>query len=424
MVVRPRLAGGGGRFGRPAVCSAPGTTIGMMPHVCSALAQPQLRRSSMSSRLWQRPGVRCAAFGVLRMLSDSRKKIVFLGTPDVAARSLRLLIEASRAVAAFDLSAVVSNPPAPAGRKKQLTPSPVKALAEAEGIPVLTPKGLLKKFDDSAEFLESMRNLAPDLCITAAYGQFLPEYFLAIPKYGTLNVHPSLLPKFRGASPVPRALEEGVDVTGVTVLFTVLEMDAGPIAAQTQFALKGREKADKLLPVLFDMGTDLLLKVLPEVFAGSKRQEGVGCVLQDDAAATHAAKMSKEEGELWFTENAVYAHNKVRAFAGWPGTTAEFVINSQEPEEEKIKVKIVTTRVRRKEGGAVLGVHQISCDDKANTLVVTCDDGSQLDVLEIQPPGKKPMDAKSFWNGMRGRRVERARVPWSPGNLPAGSLQK
>jgi methionyl-tRNA formyltransferase len=271
------------------------------------------------------------------MLNDSLKKIVFLDTPDVAARLLRLLIEASRAdMAAFELSAVVSNPPAPAGRKKQLTPSPVQALAEAEGIPVFTPKGLLKKFDDSAKFFGSVRNLAPDLCITAAYGQCLPKYFLAIPKYGTLAA------QFRGASPVPLALEV-FDVSGVKVLFTVFEMD-GPIAAQTQFALKGCEKADELLPVLFDMGTDLLLKVLLEVFAGSKRQDGVGCVLH--------------------------------------------------------------------------------CNAKANTLVVTCDDGNQLDVFEIQPPDKKRMDADSFWNGMHGRHVERARVPSSPGQWPAGSLKK
>lgn len=380
-------------------------------------------QTALSTGLWrQRRGA--LAYGVVRMMSDSRKKIVFLGTPEVAARSLKRLIEASRADdSTFDLTAVVSNPPAKSGRKKQLQPSPVQALAEEEGIPVLTPTGLLKKYEDSAEFLEKMREMAPDLCITAAYGQFLPKSFLCIPKHGTLNIHPSLLPKFRGASPVPRALEEGVAVTGVSVLFTVFEMDAGPIAAQTELKLDGNEKATDLLPLLFDQGTDLLLKQLPDVFSGAKQQDGDGCSMQDDAAATHAAKMSKEEGELWFTENAVYAHNKVRAFAGWPATTAQLVINSQEEDEEKIKVKIVTTRVRREVGGAVLGVHQISCDDKSNTLVITCDDGSQLDVLEIQPPGKKPMDAKSFWNGMRGRRVERARVPWSPGNLPAGSLK-
>jgi len=207
------------------------------------------------------------------------------------------------------------------------------------------------------------------------------------------------------------------------VLFTVFEMDAGPIVGQTEMKLTGDEKTTELLPTLFDQGTDLLLDLLPDVFSGAKQQDGEGCVLQDDAAATHAAKMDKTEGELWFTENAAYSHNKVRAFAGWPGTTATLVINSQEENEEKMVVKIITTRIRRAVGGAVLGVHQISMDAKANALVITCDDGSQLDVLEIQPPGKKPMDAKSFWNGMRGRRVERARVPWSPGSLPVGSIK-
>ena len=168
-----------------------------------------------------------------------------------------------------------------------------------------TPTGLLKKYEDSADFLEKMRALEPDLCVTAAYGQFLPKSFLGIPKLGTLNIHPSLLPKFRGASPVPRALEAGVDVTGVTVLFTVFEMDAGPIAGQTELVLTGDEKADELLPLLFDQGSDLLLSVLPAVFSGDKAQDGKGCVMQDDTAATHAAKMSKEEGELWFTENAI-----------------------------------------------------------------------------------------------------------------------
>jgi folate-dependent phosphoribosylglycinamide formyltransferase PurN len=212
------------------VCSATANSIGMVPRSSRAF-MPQ---TALSTGLWrQRRGA--LAYGVVRMMSDSRKKIVFLGTPEVAARSLKRLIEASRADdSTFDLTAVVSNPPAKSGRKKQLQPSPVQALAEEEGIPVLTPTGLLKKYEDSAEFLEKMREMAPDLCITAAYGQFLPKSFLCIPKHGTLNIHPSLLPKFRGASPVPRALEEGVAVTGVSVLFTVFEMDAGPIAAQTE----------------------------------------------------------------------------------------------------------------------------------------------------------------------------------------------
>lgn len=366
----------------------------------------------------RRIGVRAFSTS-LSMSAGDKKKVVFMGTPDVAAQSLRILLEESKKDGSgFEISAVVSNPARPAGRKKHLQPSPVQALAEDEGLPIFTPSGLLKKFDDSAEFLATMKEIAPDLAITAAYGQFLPNSFLSIPEFGTLNIHPSLLPRYRGASPVPRALEAGVDVTGVSVLFTVLQMDAGPIAAQEEYELNGNEKATDLLPTLFERGSRLLVDTLPAVWSGEKKQDGTGCIIQEEAAVTHAAKMSKEEGELWFTENAKYMHNKVRAFAGWPGTTAELILDPRGKEEEKIKVKIITTRMLRAEGGAVLGVHEIKMNKKGDAMVITCDDGSQLEVLEVQPPNKRAMDAKSFWNGLKGKRVERARVPWSPGPAP------
>lgn len=161
---------------------------------------------------------------------DDRKKVVFLGTPDVAALSLEILLEASRQGkgGGFDIVRAVSNPPARTGRKKVLQPCPVQALADNEGVTVLTPATARDE-----EFLAELEELRPDLCITAAYGQFLPRRFLDIPKYGTLNVHPSLLPLYRGASPVQRCLEAGEPETGVTVAFTVLKMDAGPIVSQT-----------------------------------------------------------------------------------------------------------------------------------------------------------------------------------------------
>lgn len=162
--------------------------------------------------------------------NSDRKKVVFLGTPDVAALSLEILLEASREGkgGGFDIVRAVSNPPARSGRKKLLQPCPVQALAENEAVPVLTPATAR----DEA-FLAELEELQPDLCITAAYGQFLPRRFLDIPKYGTLNVHPSLLPRYRGASPVQRCLEAGDADTGVTVAFTVLKMDAGPVVRQT-----------------------------------------------------------------------------------------------------------------------------------------------------------------------------------------------
>lgn len=161
--------------------------------------------------------------------ASQRKKVVFLGTPDVAALSLEMLLKASRRGdgGGFDVVRVVSNPPARVGRKKVLQSCPVQTLAESEGIPVMTPTTARDE-----GFLSEMEDLHPDLCITAAYGQFLPKRFLNIPRFGTLNVHPSLLPLYRGASPVQRCLEAGDSKTGVTVLFTVLKMDSGPIVRQ------------------------------------------------------------------------------------------------------------------------------------------------------------------------------------------------
>lgn len=196
-------------------------------------ASPGYRPASIAAECWRRRHG-CVAY----MSTDNgngnqrgtRKKVVFLGTPEVAALSLELLLEASREGkgGGFDIVRAVSNPPARTGRKKVLQPCPVQALAESEGVPILTPATARDE-----DFLAELENLRPDLCVTAAYGQFLPQRFLDIPKFGTLNVHPSLLPRYRGASPVQRCLEAGDSETGVTVAFTVLKMDAGPVVRQT-----------------------------------------------------------------------------------------------------------------------------------------------------------------------------------------------
>lgn len=255
-------------------------------------------------------------------------------------------------------------------------------------------------------FLDQLRSLAPDLCITAAYGNFLPKAFLDIPPFGTLNIHPSLLPEFRGAAPVPRALEAGVQTTGVSILLTILKMDAGPVLAQRIRELKGDEQGPELLEELFASGSEALLDVLPSVWDGTAQH-----IAQDHDAATHAAKLSKDEARLSFTENACIIHNKVRGFAGWPGTWGDFVLRGTDGEGQEVRLKVLETVVLRKEGGMCLGVHDVSFDEDNNCLAVTCDDGSKIGVLQVQPPGKKGMDARSFWNGLRGKSVGRKRVP-------------
>jgi methionyl-tRNA formyltransferase len=187
--------------------------IGVFAAAASA-ATPRLRAGL--------PRVVCTAS------SRAPKRVVFLGTPPVAARSLELLLAKSRSGGAdFEVAAVVSQPPSRSGRKMKLTPSPVASLAEAEGLRLLTPPSAKDE-----GFLQELAALRPDLCVTAAYGCFLPQRFLDIPERGTLNIHPSLLPLYRGAAPVQRCLEAGDAVTGVSVAFTVLAMDSGPILRQ------------------------------------------------------------------------------------------------------------------------------------------------------------------------------------------------
>ena len=345
------------------------------------------------------------------------KRVVFLGTPDVAAESLQILHNAAKDGTLFELVAVVSQPPAPAGRNKKLTNSPVHDLAVRLQIPLHTPENAK---DDA--FLTMLEALQPDLCITAAYGNFLPKRFLDIPKLGTLNIHPSLLPKYRGAAPVQRCLENGDQLSGVTVAETILKMDAGPILHQVKVPVVRNVKAPEFLSEMFYYGTKGLLDVLPSYFAGTATK-----VPQDNLEACPADKLSVAEARVDFAEaGATRVHNKVRAFAGWPGTWTMISIGGAAAERVKIITTVVLpsgTPAGEEEGGAGAGLpdnrrvmslikvrrrdvldEQDEGDEesKIEVLRVVCGDGSLLGVLELQPPGKKVMAAKAFVNGLRG----------------------
>ena len=330
---------------------------------------------------------------VVIVTMSALKRVVFLGTPPVAARSLELLHEASRAGrGAFELAGVVSQPPARTGRKKLLTPSPVHALAEEIGLPLFTPPNAKDE-----DFLTALEEMQPDLCITAAYGCFLPRRFLDIPAHGTLNIHPSLLPKYRGAAPLQRCLEAGDAVGGVSVLFTVLKMDAGPVLRQEERPLSGDEQAPELLLELFERGTELLVDALPSVWDGSS---SAAATAQDGDAATPAPKVDITEAELRLAEiGARDAHNRVRAFAGWPGTWCPLRIG----DGDAVRAKLGRTRVGDPSSAAAAGTVALSSDGKA--LELSCGDGSVLEVLELTLPGKKPVGPKAFWNGLNGRDV-------------------
>jgi methionyl-tRNA formyltransferase len=238
--------------------------------------------------------------------------------------------------------------------------------------------------------------------------QFLPQKFLDIPACGTLNVHPSLLPKYRGASPVQRCLQAGDSATGVSVLYTVLKMDSGPVLRQSTVQLTGSEQAPELLRTLFELGTAELVAALPQVWTGTA---AAAAVQQDSAAASEAPKISASEAQCCFaTESALQVHNKVRAFAGWPGAWAWFQksdaaaaadSDAAAAKQPLTKLKLIRTEVGQQQP------QQHTENSKAvslqsGALEVVCADGSVLRVLQVQPEGKKPMDAKSYVNGLRG----------------------
>jgi methionyl-tRNA formyltransferase len=344
------------------------------------------------------------------------KRIVFLGTPQVAALTLDTLHKAAQSSVKgnnpFEVVRVVSQPPAMSGRKQVLTPSPVQALAKSLDIPVLTPENAKDE-----DFLSELESLNVDLFITAAYGNYLPKRFLSIPKYGTINIHPSLLPKYRGAAPVQRCLEQGDSVTGVSVLYSVAKMDAGPIIAQIPYILSGDEHSTNVLNDCFAIGINTLIEKFPEIFAGT-----VSSSEQDHQLATNAPKIDSSEGLINFANfTARQIHNKARAFSEWPGIFGYFKIGSKQSmgdtnglSSETVRIKILATKVIgnglsiEHDNSNIYPTSELKAGkfEGKDVLEVTCKNGSVLGILELQPAGKKPMNAKAFANGLRDRVVE------------------
>lgn len=308
-----------------------------------------------------------------------KKRVVFLGTPSIVVPVLERLLAGN---SEFEVVAVVSQPPTRAPRGHSIVPSPVHQRALDANISVLTPENA-----KAEEFIEQMKKISPDLCVTAAYGQVLSEEFLAIPKFGTLNIHPSLLPQYRGAAPVQRALEDGVEITGVSIARTVRAMDAGPLVAQVEFRPGDSIKAPELLARLFEMGAQKIVEILPDYFAGR-----VELVEQNHERVTKAKKLQVEEGLLRPELNSARSlHNKVRAFAGWPGTRLKI-----EVESDVLEFKIITTRV-----SPLLKANSNNIIFVEEALELVCSDGSVLQILDLQAPGKRAVSARDFWNGLR-----------------------
>lgn len=295
-------------------------------------------------------------------------KIVYMGTPDFAVPALKRLASCKD----HTVAAVFTQPDKPQGRKMVLTPSDVKVCAQELGIPVFQPASM-----KTEESLELIKEISPDVIVVAAYGQILPKSVLEIPKFGCVNIHGSLLPKYRGASPVQQAVLDGERVTGITTMLMDAGLDTGDILLTSETEIGENETSGELFDRLAEQSADLIVETLKALENGSVIPKK-----QDHSLATHTSKIDKSLCPIDFTKSAREVHNKVRGLSPWPVATAEI---------DGKRVKIHSTRLCKMNGGAgeILSVRP---------LVIGCKEGS-VEILEIQPEGKKRMTAEAFVAG-------------------------
>jgi methionyl-tRNA formyltransferase len=298
-----------------------------------------------------------------------RLRVAFAGTPEFAAAAL----EAVHA-AGHELPLVLTQPDRPAGRGMKLTPSPVKQLALRLGVPVAQPRSLRLdgKFADEARAGEAaLRAAAPDVLVVAAYGLILPEWVLALPRLGCLNIHASLLPRWRGAAPIHRAVEAGDAVTGITIMQMDAGLDTGAMLAVEAEPIRPDDTTGRLHDRLAALGARMIVRSLADAAAGALRP-----VAQPEEGVTYAHKIAKSEAALDWTQPAALLERRVRAFDPFPG--AAFVVGGD-------TVKLWRARLGEPAAGAAPGT-VVAAD--ARSLAVACGEGT-LALEEVQRPGGK-----------------------------------
>lgn len=300
-------------------------------------------------------------------------RIVFMGTPSFAVPSLEKLTEH------YEITAVVTQPDRPAGRKRRLTPPPVKKAALARGLPVWQPPTLR-----APEALARLRALAPDLIVVVAFGQILPADVLAVPPHGCLNVHGSLLPKYRGAAPLPAAILAGETETGVTLMRMDEGLDTGPIIAQAACPIAPDDTTATLGERLARLGTDLLLETLPAWLAGEITPQS-----QDDSQASYCRIIAKSDGRLDWQLPAEALARRVRAYFFWP---TAFTAWQGKPLKVLRAAPLPDWRGERQLGEVIV------IDDGAGVVTGK----GVLRLLKVQLAGKRAMPIEEFLRGRRG----------------------
>jgi methionyl-tRNA formyltransferase len=307
-------------------------------------------------------------------------RLVFCGTPQFAVPSLeRLYTEA------FDIPLVVTQPDRPRGRGLGLAESPVKQAAMNLELPIFQPD----KIKNNQEFQDRLRELQPEAIIVVGYGRIIPAWMLALPPLGNINVHASLLPKFRGAAPIQWAIASGETVTGVTTMLLNEGLDTGDILLQKEISIASEDTAVTLAPRLAALGADLLIDTLRGLEKG-----GVRPTPQNHSRATLAPILKKEDGRMDFHRPAPEISNRMRGFQPWPGAYTSF-------RGKNLKI----AAARPSELYAKLAAGELMA--AGDRLFAGCGNDTSLELLEVQPEGKKVISARDFLSGYRLQAGER-----------------
>lgn len=303
-------------------------------------------------------------------------KIIFLGTPQIAVPSLEYLIKKPD----VEVMAIITQPDKPSGRGKNLSCPSIKCAAVENNIPVFQPTSIRK----DSELIKTTKELEPDFFITFAFGQILSQEVIDIPKFGTINLHASLLPKYRGANPIQAPIINGDKFTGITTMLTEIGIDTGDIVLQKAVEITENMDAVKLTEIISEISPELIYNSIIGLYNGKIKP-----FPQDNNEASHSPKVSKDDGIIDWSESAVQIHNKVRGLKPWPSCFS--YING-------LCVKITETRINKeiiKSGniGEIIGKIENGINVITGNGVIT--------VTKVQPACKKEMDALSWYNGAR-----------------------
>ncbi|OIJ17782.1 methionyl-tRNA formyltransferase [Anaerobacillus alkalidiazotrophicus] len=299
-------------------------------------------------------------------------RVVFMGTPDFSVPVLRRLIEDE-----YNIVGVVTQPDRPKGRKKELTPPPIKVEAVKHDLKIVQPENLKRSED-----LQQVLDLEPDLIVTAAFGQILPKALLDKPKFGCINVHASLLPEYRGGAPIHQSIIDGKKETGITIMYMVEKLDAGDILNQAKVEILEEDHVGTLHNKLSVIGSELLSRTIPDLIEGRLTP-----IKQDDSKASFAPNISRDKEKINWGKSGLEIYNQIRGLHPWP--VAYTSLNNQ---PLKLWWSIKVPKKQQADPGVIVAIEE-------DGFVVSTGDETYIKVTELQPSGKKRMSAEQFLRG-------------------------